>query len=235
MPKSRSLPVAAVLAACLTASAAAQEAVPSGTLSVSGVTAYTPDELLTFSAQYSHDLDGRIDPSRVAETIELIYREDGYMLAEAYVASNGRSIVVDEGRIAAISIEGVEDPHFNALKRLFEPLLRQRPVTQKSFERAVMLAEDIPDVAVTVEIDYPAQLEGARLRVLAEQGPWQARSLTLDNPPRELGDALSGYLVQEFYSALATGDLLRFQGSLTGYRGDTNDYSVQGALIYRTA
>lgn len=235
MPNSRNLLIVAATAACLASQAVGQDAPPRGALSLSGVTAYTPSELLTYAAQYAHDLDGRIDPSRVAQAIELIYREDGYLLAEAHVGPDGRTVRVDEGRISALSIEGVEDPHFKALRKLFEPLLSQQPVTQKSFERAVMLAEDIPDVAVTVEIDYPPQLVGARLRVLAEKGAWQAGSFTLDNPPRELGDALSGYLVQEFYSALATGDLLRFQGSLTGYRGDSNDYSVQGALIYRTA
>ncbi len=96
-----------------------------------------------------------------------------------------------------------------------------------------MLAEDIPDLELSTELDYPDQA-GARLRVLGEPLRKQAGSATLDNPPRELGEALSFYVVQEFYSTLTVGDLLRFEGS-GNYNWDKDDeQSLWGALTYRT-
>ncbi|WP_271952877.1 hypothetical protein, partial [Ruegeria faecimaris] len=99
---------------------------------------------------------------------------------------DGQSIVVDEGRIQTIEIEGVDTRTFQTLEKIFRPLTTAYPITLKQFERAVMLAEDIPDLELSTELDYPDQA-GARLRVLGEPLRKQAGSATLDNPPRELG------------------------------------------------
>ncbi|WP_271952815.1 hypothetical protein, partial [Ruegeria faecimaris] len=180
--------------------------------SVSGVTVYDTDELLTFAGQLAFDRSGRITAVDVASTITQIYREDGYFLAEAWPGPDGQSIIVDEGRIQTIEIEGVDTRTFQTLEKIFQPLTTSYPITLKRFERAVMLAEDIPDLELSTELDYPDQA-GARLRVLGEPLRKQAGSATLDNPPRELGEALSFYVVQEFYSTLTVGDMLRFEGS----------------------
>ncbi|WP_170357388.1 ShlB/FhaC/HecB family hemolysin secretion/activation protein [Ruegeria arenilitoris] len=201
--------------------------------SVSGVTVYDTDELLTFAGQLAFDRSGRITAADVASTITQIYREDGYFLAEAWPGPDGQSIVVDEGRIQTIEIEGVDTRTFQTLEKIFRPLTTAYPITLKQFERAVMLAEDIPDLDVSTELDYPDQA-GARLRVLGEPLRKQAGSATLDNPPRELGEALSFYVVQEFYSTLTVGDLLRFEGS-GNYNWDKDDeHSLWGAVTYRT-
>ncbi len=201
--------------------------------SVSGVTVYDADELLTFAGQLAFNRSGRITAVEVASTITQIYREDGYFLAEAWPGPDGQSIVVDEGRIQTIEIEGVDTRTFQTLENIFRPLTTAYPITLKRFERAVMLAEDIPDLDVSTELDYPDQA-GARLRVLGEPLRKQAGSATLDNPPRELGEALSFYVVQEFYSTLTVGDLLRFEGS-GNYNWDKDDeHSLWGALTYRT-
>ncbi len=95
-----------------------------------------------------------------------------------------------------------------------------------------MLAEDIPDLELSTEIDFPDQV-GARLRVLGEPLDKQAGSATLDNPPREFGNALSFYLVQEFYSTLAVGDLIRFEGSGSASWDSDDENALWGALTYR--
>jgi hemolysin activation/secretion protein len=199
---------------------------------VRGVTVYDVDELLTYAGQLAHNRSGRISANEVAATISQIYREDGYFLAKAWVGSNGQSIVVDEGRIQTIDIEGVDIRTFKTLEGIFSPLTRVSPITLGRFERAVMLADDIPDLELSTEIDFPDGA-GARLRVLGEPLRKQAGSATLDNPPRELGEALSFYVVQEFYSTLTVGDLFRFEGS-GAYNWDNDDeHSLWGALTYR--
>jgi len=197
-----------------------------------GVTAYVPDTLLTFAAQVANDRRGMVDAATVAEIITQIYREDGFFLVEARVAQNGQDILVDEGYIASIDIEGVDGRHFRALEQLFAPLIGLRPLRLARFERTVMLAEDIADLDLSTELDFPGGA-GARLRVLATQLRRQAGSATLDNPPRELGESVTLYAVQEFYSALIVGDLLRLEGSGTAKISDIGTRALWGALTYR--
>ncbi len=74
--------------------------------SVSGVTVYDADELLTFAGQLAFNRSGRITAVEVASTITQIYREDGYFLAEAWPGPDGQSIIVDE--VSAISTHGTD-------------------------------------------------------------------------------------------------------------------------------
>ncbi|MBO9402711.1 hypothetical protein J7412_17950 [Shimia sp. R9_3] len=69
------------------------------THSVQGVTVYDADVLLTFAGQVAFERHGQITAEQVAAAISQIYREDGYFLAEARMASDGRAIVVDEGHL----------------------------------------------------------------------------------------------------------------------------------------
>ncbi len=200
--------------------------------SVRGVTVYDTTELLTYAGQLAHNRTGRITAADVASAVTQIYREDGYFLAEAWPGPDGQSIIVDEGRIQSIDIEGVDARTFRSLEKIFSPLTATSPMTLKEFERAVMLAEDIPDLELSTEIDFPDQV-GARLRVLGEPLDKQAGSATLDNPPREFGNALSFYLVQEFYSTLAVGDLIRFEGSGSASWDSDDENALWGALTYR--
>ncbi len=200
--------------------------------SVRGVTVYDTTELLTYAGQLAHSRTGRITAADVASAVTQIYREDGYFLAEAWPGPDGQSIIVDEGRIQSIDIEGVDARTFRSLEKIFSPLTATSPMTLKEFERAVMLAEDIPDLELSTEIDFPDQA-GARLRVLGEPLDKQAGSATLDNPPREFGNALSFYLVQEFYSTLAVGDLIRFEGSGSASWDSDDENALWGALTYR--
>ncbi|MBO9398480.1 hypothetical protein J7400_17545 [Shimia sp. R9_2] len=202
------------------------------THSVKGVTVYDADVLLTFSGQVAFERHGQITAEQVAAAISHIYREDGYFLAEARVASDGRAIVVDEGHLQEVIIEGVDARTYAALERLFAPLISVPALPLKRFERAVMLAEDIPNIDLSTEIDFPSS-NGARLRVLVEEQAKSAGTATLDNPPRELGEALSLYLAQEFYSTFAVGDLLRLEASGTINWDQDNEESLWGALTYR--
>ncbi|WP_247743999.1 hypothetical protein [Shimia sp. R9_3] len=129
-------------------------------------------------------------------------------------------------------IEGVDARTYAALERVFAPLLSVPVLPLKRFERAVMLAENIPNIDLSTEIDFPTS-NGARLRVLVEEQAKSAGTATLDNPPRELGEALSLYLAQEFYSTFAVGDLLRLEASGTINWDQDNEESLWGALTYR--
>ena len=52
-----------------------------------GAGAYNAEEILSFAAQAELQRTGAVTAEGIARTIETIYREDGYFLAEARVAS----------------------------------------------------------------------------------------------------------------------------------------------------
>lgn len=197
-----------------------------------GAGAYNAEEILSFAAQLEIARTGTVTAEGIARTIETIYREDGYFLADARVAADGRTIVLDEGEIGSLSIEGVDQKTFELISGYFRPVVGKQGVTLAEFERAVMLTEDIQSIAASAEVYYPAGQETAHVRVVAEQQDTSSGYVTLDNPAREFGDAATLTFSQEFVSLLTPGDLFRFELSGTSaFDGDEDD--LFGSVIYR--
>ena len=197
-----------------------------------GAGAYNAEEILSFAAQLELQRTGAVTAAGIARTIETIYREDGYFLAEARVSRDGRTIIVDEGEIGSVSIEGVDQRTFNLINGYFRPVVGKQGVTLAEFERAVMLTEDIQSIAASAEIYYPDGQDTAHVRVVAEQQDTSSGYVTLDNPAREFGDAATLTFGQEFVSLLTPGDLFRFELSGTAaFDGGEND--LYGSVIYR--
>ncbi len=202
------------------------------TLSVQGVTAYDGQDLLSYAAKVAATRHGRVEAAEVAEVIELIYREDGHFLAVATVAPGGGSILVDEGRIDAVSIEGVDRETFRLLKSYMAPVVGKEAITLAEFERAIMLADDLPEISVTAEVDYPPGADGGVLRLVAAPEARQMGRITLDNPALQFGEAATLSFEQSFFGALTPGDDLRV--GLFGTRAfDSGDHSLLGSLTYR--
>ncbi len=204
----------------------------SQTFELQGAGAYNAEEILSFAAQLELTRTGTVTAEGIARTVETIYREDGYFLAEARVTRDGRTIVVDEGQIGSVSIEGVDQRTFDLISGYFRPVVGKQGVTLAEFERAVMLTEDIQSIAASVEIYYPEGQDTAHVRVVAEQQDTSSGYVTLDNPAREFGDAATLTFGQEFISLLTPGDLFRLELSGTAaFDGDQND--LYGSVVYR--
>lgn len=199
---------------------------------LSGVTVYEPAEILAYAAQVVAQRTGTVRAEDLAATLELLYREDGYFLAEVFVAEDGQTLIVDEGEIGEVSIEGVDARTFALIRSYMRPVVGKRAVTQKEFERAVMLVEDIESVSAVAEIDYPPGAQTARVRVVASSEDRSWGYVTLDHPSRGLGDEAILTLGQQFLSAFTPGDLLRFELSGTAEL-DGGDDSIWGAMTYR--
>ncbi len=197
-----------------------------------GVTVYDSSEILGFAAHVVADRTGSVTAGGIAQTVEAMYREDGYFLAEATVASDGRTIVVNEGEIGSVSIEGVDEQTFRLIRAYFSPVVGRKAVNMREFERAIMLVEDIEAVSATAEVEYLPGETVANVRVLATPEDRNSGWITLDHPSREFGDAAVLTFNQEFLSALTTGDLLRFYISATE-SFDGSDGTLYGAVNYR--
>ncbi len=222
------LAVAAMFYMCSVQHSHAQTA----SFELQGAGAYNAEEILSFAAQVELQRTGAVTAEGLARTIETIYREDGYFLAEAKVAADGRTIILDEGEIGSLSIEGVDQRTAALIRSYFEPVIGKLGVTLPEFERAVMLTEDIQSIAASAEIYYPDGQNTAHVRVVAEQQDSSFGYVTLDNPAREFGDAATLTFGQEFVSLLTPGDLFRFELSGTAaFDGDEDD--LYGSVIYR--
>lgn len=222
--------VRTLLAFCIGAMSTSAYA-QSRSVSLDGVTAYNPQDLLEFATQVSLSRYGVVNVSTLIDVIEVIYREDGYFLAEVFLESDGTSLHVDEGRIGTVVIEGSDADTASLIRQYMQPLLVDRPVKLSDFERAVMLSDDIGSVSVTAELDYPDPTGPAELRLVAVDEPKSNGFITLDNPAREFGDEVSLTFGQTFLSVLAPGDLLGVGLSATSdFSGDD---TVFGTLRYR--
>ena len=102
----------------------------------------------------------------VAEEIEDAYRQDGYVLARAFMppqrVTNGVfTIRVIEGFVAAVTVDG-GDPATQALVRTyFQPVLASRPLQLGAIERALLLANDLPGVSATGVLHPSTETQGA--------------------------------------------------------------------------
>lgn len=180
-----------------------------------GVTAYEPAELLSYAAQVIIGRGQKVTSDRLADTVQQLYREDGYFLAEVFIARDGRTLVVNEGRIGSVSIEGVDGSMFQLMRRYVRPVTHSQALTLREFERSIMLVEDIGSISANAEIDYPDPDGPARLRIIAEETDDRFGAVTLDHPVREIGESATLTFSQTYLSAAVPGDMIRFELSGT--------------------
>ncbi len=217
----------AVFIGAISTSADAQ----SRSISLDGVTAYDPQALLEFATQVSISRYGVVNVTTLVDVIEVIYREDGYFLAEVFLEPNGTALFVDEGSIGSVLIEGTDADTASLIKRYMQPLLETRPTKLSDFERALMLSDDIGSIAVTAEVAYPDPNGPAELRVVTVDEPKSSGFITLDHPARELGNEATLTFGQTYLSAFTPGDLLGIE--LSGTSDFSGDDTLFGTLRYR--
>ncbi len=222
-----------VASAGVPSASTAQDIGAGGTsITLRGVTVYEGRDILSYAAKVAATRFGRVRADEVAQIIEAMYREDGHFLAAAQVSASGGEIIVEEGRIDRVLIEGVDTETFRLLRRYVEPVVGKDAITLAEFERAVMLADDLPEVSVTAEIDYPPGAEGGVLRLVAVEEPGSLGRITLDNPARSFGEAATLTFEQSYLGAFTPGDLFRL-GFFGTRRFDRDDYAVFGSVTYR--
>ncbi|PLK22575.1 hypothetical protein C0V72_14220 [Porphyrobacter sp. TH134] len=91
---------------------------------------------------------GRSDLAQLANAIAARAQADGYILASAFIPEQALvggmlRVVVDEGTIDAVRVEGSGDP---AVRRQLETLVDGQPLTLAALQHAVLLADDLPGV-----------------------------------------------------------------------------------------
>ncbi len=131
---------------------------------VEGVTAYPPPEIAQLA-------DGVVGPAvplpqidAVRQAIVQRYRADGYVLTT--VAANldnaGRlRLVVTEGRIASVRLDGDIGPAGDQVLRFLNRLTEKQPIDTVTLERYLLLAQDVPGVSVRAVLEPSTDTPGA--------------------------------------------------------------------------
>ena len=113
----------------------------------------------------------------VAAEVTKYYQEAGYALSFAFVPPQDFKdgvvqIVIVEGHIARLEIEGNSGKSEALLRELAEPLLAEKPLRTATFERQSQLMARLPGVQATVSAQMPTTVDGATtLRLITAHKP----------------------------------------------------------------
>lgn len=139
-------------------------------VAVVGSTAYVPAQL----ADITDGLVGRIKVQRLETARAALlerYRHDGYLLttvnASYDAASGALRLVVTEGRIAEVKLDGDIGPAGVQVLRFLSHLKDLRPIDTASLERWLLLAQDVPGISLRAVL-RPSTSEPGALTLVAQ-------------------------------------------------------------------
>jgi len=153
---------------------------------VEGVTHYSPEKV---RALYQGLLGKTItvaDAFKVANDIELLYRNDGYVTTRVIVPAQTVDggvfrIMVVEGYVSDVKYDGDIGPAQAAVEKLVQRLRGVRPINVAEVERQLLLANDLNGLVVRASLEAsPKEVGGSVLVVHSERKPVDAR-LGFDN------------------------------------------------------
>ncbi len=173
-----------------------------------------PDTALTEAfAPYLGKTVSQADLTAMTAKISAIYRAAGFHLSRAIVppqdVSNDRiRIRVIEGRIAEVVVKG-ERVEKVGIGKLLDRLTRESPARRETFERQLLLVNDLPGVRLTdTELEEIGDGSG-RFRLVVQVETWlNYTAVSLDNRGTTAIGPLQAYLSSSFNSTVVPGDML---------------------------
>jgi len=187
---------------------------------VEGATAYTVDQI---RAMYQ-DLIGRevtvADLFKVANDIELRYRNDGYITSRVIVPAQTITdgavrLQVVEGFVSEITYPDDIGPALAAVKRLVNPLRGTTPINIAEIERRLLLANDLAGLTVRANLEPSRTERGASVIVVKTERKAVDASASFSNRNSPyLGSSQVGALIA-FNSFGPNADTLSLFGRLS--------------------
>ncbi len=153
---------------------------------IQGATAFSASELQAAHAALIGKEISVADAFKIANDIELRYRNAGFvtsrvMVPEQAIEDGGFRIVVLEGFISKIVVQGDIGPAKAAVEMLLNPLLNQTPVSITEIERRLLLATDIAGLTVRGNLEAAPDTPGASVMVVQSARKDTDTVLTFDN------------------------------------------------------
>ncbi|MDP3418224.1 ShlB/FhaC/HecB family hemolysin secretion/activation protein [Falsiroseomonas sp.] len=206
---------------------AAPAAAPAGTLAIStvtlqGATALPPARL----APLTEGLTGPAVPLAAVEAaraaIVSLYREEGYVFTavDAVLDAQGNlRLVVAEGHVTEVLLEGDIGPAGTQVLRFLNRLILRPALDVASLERALLLAQDIPGVAIRSVLRPAGTAPGALTLVAQVSRRPVTGYVTADNRAYRLTGPEQGLAAVQFNSFTEFGE--RTELILFGAAGET--------------
>jgi hemolysin activation/secretion protein len=215
-----------------------EAALPAVSLTVSsvavvGATAFPPAQVKALTA----GLAGATVPLAKIEAARLalvtLYRSHGFVLSTVSLdidASGNVRFIVTEGRIVAVKLSRDIGPAGTMVLAFLDHLTAERPVSEASLERWLLLAQQIPGISVHAVLQAGSDDPGA-LTLVAEVSKQDVSALaTADNRSfRDTGPA-EGLGVADLNSVTAHGD--QTEVSLFHTSGGTDNFGQAAESFY---
>lgn len=153
---------------------------------IQGATAFPASELQAAHAALIGKEISVADAFKIANDIELRYRNAGFvtsrvMVPEQSIEDGSFRIVVLEGFIAKIVVQGDIGPAKAAIEMLLNPLLNKSPVSVVEIERRLLLATDIAGLTVRGNLEASPDTPGGSVMVVQSARKDIDATLTFDN------------------------------------------------------
>lgn len=166
-----------LLAALMTLAVAAQP-MRVERFEVEGNTLVSDSELAPLLAPYQGRSLTLDELKAVAEEVTRYHIERGYKLAHTYVPEQSFQngvvrLLVFEGKVGELKVEGADHRDPDMLKSYFETTLKSRQYVEEEVVRSLLLVNDLPDVKARVRLE-PGREKGTTDLVLniEDRDPW---------------------------------------------------------------
>jgi hemolysin activation/secretion protein len=182
-------------------------------IKVVGSTLFKPEDFQPLTAPLIGKSDKLSDIISVADRIEAMYREKGYVLTRAFVppqtVANGVfQINVVEGYVKAAAVNGGNDMTRDYVNAYVQPVTQEKPATIETMERALLMANSLPGVTASGLLrPSPTEPGASDLLVNLNEQPFDA-TVYSDNR----GSALTGPITVGYQ--LVGNDLVYVPGQL---------------------
>lgn len=155
-------------------------------IKVVGATVFPPEAFRPLVEPLIGKMAKLSDVIGIADKIEAMYRDQGYVLTRAFVppqtvSSGVFQINVVEGYVKAAAVTGGDDFTHEKVEAYVAPVTAERPARLQDLERGLLLANDLPGTKASGLLrPSPTETGASDLLVTLDQVPWQA-TLYSDN------------------------------------------------------
>jgi hemolysin activation/secretion protein len=169
----------------------------------------------------------------VADRIEAMYREAGYLMTRAFVPAQrtkdgGFRIQVVEGYVSAVAVNGVDEATAARLRAVVAPVLDQRPLRTDTMERALLLLNDLPGVKASGLLKPARDTGAAEMVITAEARPFTATA-SIDNRSSRYDGTWSASSDFAVHSLAGLGETLT--AGITALPGDNKKRGLRAGWV----
>jgi hemolysin activation/secretion protein len=199
--------------------------IPVSSVSIIGATAFPPSQLGALVAGFAHQ---EVPLSKLESTrrnLVALYRDHGFVLSTVSMdidAQGNVRFIVTEGHIVAVQLSQNIGPVGDLVLAFLDHLTDERPVSEASLERWLLLAQQIPGISVHAVLQSDSDDPGA-LTLVAEVSRQAVSALaTADNRSFPETGPAEGLAVFDVNSLTAFGD--QTEVSLFHTSGNTDNF-----------